>query len=87
MKAIIILNLRDCTYDELEEAEIKEVCLTKKDDSMFLWDDGFTIMPIPKINKRRIDYLKKLRNMNEKEIYFYELGHDDCVDEMLEKAK
>ena len=49
------------------------------------------LKPIPKYypstsNPQRIEYLKQL-GMTEKEQYYYELGHDDCIDEILREQK
>lgn len=69
MKALIILNLEDCTFDEIEEAEIKEISLIYQDKETgkkcdFLWETGFEIIPMP--NERE-----------EKD--HYDFGWNDCV--------
>lgn len=53
MKALIVLNLEDCTFDEIDEAEIKEISLIYQDKETgkkydFLWETGFKIMPMPR---------------------------------------
>ena len=50
-------------------------------------EDYCPLKPIPKYypstsNPQRIEYLKQL-GMTEKEQHYYELGHDDCIDEIL----
>ena len=52
MKALIVLNLEDCTFDEIDEAEIKEISLVYQDKETgkkydFLWETGFKIVPMP----------------------------------------
>lgn len=53
MKALIVLNLEDCTYEDIEEFGIDEISLDKKGGGCILWTDGFKIMPMPQ--KREID--------------------------------
>lgn len=59
MKALILLNLEDCTFDEIDEAEIKEISLVYQDKETgnryeFEWETGFKIMPMP--SKMKVDY-------------------------------
>lgn len=58
LKTLIILNLEDCTFDEIEEAGIKAINLVAEDKETgkefeFEWETGFKIMPMPQ--KREID--------------------------------
>lgn len=75
MKALIILNLEDCTFDDIEQAGIKEVTLEKKDGGCFLWDAGF-----------KISYLPEKWDMKQQKLYFeqgYASGWNDCINRIL----
>lgn len=76
MKALIILNLEDCTFDEIDEAEIKEISLIYEDKETgkkcdFLWETGFKIVPMP----QRKEY--------DNQIPYKKSGWNDCIDEIL----
>lgn len=73
MKALIVLNLEDCTYEDIEEFGIDEISLDKKGGGCILWTEGFKIMPMPKelepaISEKYVDYCQ---------------GFNDCISEIL----
>lgn len=70
MKALIVLNLEDCTYEDIEEFGIDEISLDKKGGGCILWTEGFKIMPMP--NKKIIHHWND-----------YIRGYNDCIDEIL----
>lgn len=88
MKALIVLNLEDCTFDEIEEAGIKEVTLEKKDGGCFLWDTGFDIKPMPQelptpYMMRQIQIANGIQSEEPPYTKEYQKGYNDCVCEIL----
>lgn len=87
MKALIILNLEDCTFDEIDEAKIKEISLIYQDKETgkkcdFLWETGFKIVPMPQ--KKKLDEDLFL-SQNFKLEYARFDGYNECIDEILGK--
>lgn len=97
MKAILVIdmpaNCMQCRFRDSEWCSVEDCA--KNDGSLVIYRDihnfkrheGCPLKPIPKYypstsNPQRIEYLKKL-GMTKKEQYYYELGHDDCIDEIL----
>lgn len=89
MKALIILNLEDCTFDEIDEAEIKEINLVCQDKETgkefeFEWETGFKIMPMP----QRKDESRPMYGGSKDWIVGIRIdegavGWNDCIDEIL----
>lgn len=85
MKALIVLNLEDCTFDEIDEAEIKEISLIYQDKETgkkcdFLWETGFKIMSIPeKISV--LDVPSKYKDFGN--AFSLARGYNACIDEIL----
>lgn len=85
MKALIILNLEDCTFDEIEEAEIKEINLVYQDKETgkkydFLWETGFKIKPMPEF---RDEHYKSFSTELSQIINSENRGYNDCLREIL----
>lgn len=74
MKALVILECEDCTYDEIEEFGVDEIQLNKKGGGCFLWNNGFKIVPMP--NKQ--NYWSVADDTKR-----YHDGWNACIDEIL----
>ena len=85
----------DCVNYDNTRARCKAMVYSKNEYSKYIGindkPEWCPLKPIPKhypstSNPQRIECLKKL-GMTEKEQYYYELGHDDCIDELLGEAE
>lgn len=91
MKALIVLNLEDCTYEDIEEFGIDEISLDKKGGGCILWTEGFKIMPMPNYIPtpylfRQMQIADGLQNADGSVPVYsedYMNGWNDCIDEIL----
>lgn len=88
MKALIILNVRDCSIEDLYDANYVRLYTT--DGDTIDWDGGFKIMPIPE-KKEEISIDDTYIKNNFKETISLEKviekartqGYNYCIDEIL----
>lgn len=92
MKAILVIDMPEDCYGCpcYQGMSGDSFCGVSNEDTMINTDtkpNHCPLKPFPKFypstsNPQRIECLKQL-GMTEKEQHYYELGHDDCIDEIL----
>lgn len=77
MKAILVVDIGNDEY--LLNKKIDTICFKDGDK---IYDNFNFLKPIPKINEKRINFLREC-GWGIWEIERYAVGHGDCIDEIL----